>query len=131
MSTLRTDSIANRAGTGPVDLVKQSAAKAWANLNGTGTIALRDSFNVSSVVDNETGDYSFTWTNAMANGNYSAGGLSNNNTEDGANATFGPTRDFPPLASSFRWRNAAAGNSWSTTPRDALHVLLDTHGDLA
>jgi hypothetical protein len=39
--------------------VVHGTAKAWANLNGTGTIALRDSFGVSSVVDNGTGVLQF------------------------------------------------------------------------
>ena len=42
-------------------------AKAWANLNGTGTIALRDSFNVSSVTDDGTGDYDFTYYKPIVN----------------------------------------------------------------
>ena len=66
MSEIRATTISDLAGTGPATLTKQSAAKAWANLNGTGTIALRDSFNVSSAVDNGTGDFSFNLTGAMA-----------------------------------------------------------------
>ena len=45
-------------------------AKAWVNFNGTGTVAIRDSFNVSSITDNGTGDYTVNFTNAMANTNY-------------------------------------------------------------
>ena len=51
--------------------VIQGTAKAWANLNGTGTIVLRDSFNVSSLVDNGTGKYSINLNNLMANSTYS------------------------------------------------------------
>ena len=72
MSDLRVNSIAGADGTSPATLVKQSAAKAWANLNGTGTIALRDSFNISSVVDNGVGDYTFNYTNPMSGGNNAA-----------------------------------------------------------
>lgn len=46
------------------------AAKAWVNFNGTGTVAIRDSYNVSSITDNGTGDYTVSFTNAMANANY-------------------------------------------------------------
>jgi hypothetical protein len=52
--------------------VVRGVAKAWANLNGTGTIALRDSLNVSSVADNGTGDYTFNFTTAMPDTNYVA-----------------------------------------------------------
>jgi hypothetical protein len=47
-------------------------AKAWVNFNGTGTIAIRDSFNVSSITDNGTGRYAINFTTAMPNANYGA-----------------------------------------------------------
>jgi len=47
-----------------------SIAAAWANANGTSTIALRDSFNVSSITDEGVGDITHTFTSAMANTNY-------------------------------------------------------------
>lgn len=49
-------------------------AKAWVNFNGTGTVAIRDSFNVSSITDNGTGDYTVNFTTAMPNSNYSVAG---------------------------------------------------------
>ena len=49
-------------------------AKAWVNFNGTGTVAIRDSFNVASITDNGTGDYTMNLTNAMANVNYAITG---------------------------------------------------------
>jgi hypothetical protein len=49
-------------------------AKAWVNWNGTGTPAIRGSFNVSSITDNGTGDYTVTFTTAMPNTNYATVG---------------------------------------------------------
>jgi len=49
-------------------------AKAWVNFNGTGTVAIRGSFNVSSITDNGTGDYTVNFTTAMPNANYSVMG---------------------------------------------------------
>jgi hypothetical protein len=46
-------------------------AKAWVNFNGTGTVAIRSSFNVSSVTDNGTGDYTVNFTTALPDANYS------------------------------------------------------------
>lgn len=43
---------------------------AWANWNGTGTVALRDSFNITSITDNGTGDYTANITAALANTSY-------------------------------------------------------------
>jgi hypothetical protein len=53
-------------------------AKAWVNFNGTGTVAIRDSFNVSSITDNGTGDYTINFTTAMPNTNYAVTGTSVN-----------------------------------------------------
>ena len=45
-------------------------AKVWVNFDGTGTIAIRDDFNVNDLTDNGTGDYTITFTNAMSDTNY-------------------------------------------------------------
>ena len=44
--------------------------RAWVNFNGTGTVAIRASFNVSSITDNGTGDYTVNFTTAMLDTNY-------------------------------------------------------------
>ena len=46
------------------------SARAWVNFNGTGTVAIRASGNVSSITDNGTGDYTVNFTTAMADANY-------------------------------------------------------------
>ena len=47
-------------------------AKAWVNFDGTGTVRIRGAFNVSSITDNGTGDYTVRFTTAMPDANYSA-----------------------------------------------------------
>jgi hypothetical protein len=71
LSEIRANTISDAAGTGPIDLHKQSAAKAWINFSGT-TATIRDSFNTSSLTDNGVGDYTVNFTNAMGNANYAA-----------------------------------------------------------
>jgi hypothetical protein len=44
--------------------------RAWVNFNGTGTVAIRASFNVSSITDNGTGNYIVNFTNAMPDADY-------------------------------------------------------------
>ena len=44
--------------------------RAWVNFNGTGTVAIRDSFNVSSITDNNTGDYTVNFSNSLDDANY-------------------------------------------------------------
>ena len=55
----------NCTGTAPV-----YACRAWVNFNGTGTVAIRASGNVSSITDNNTGDYTVNFTTAMPDTNY-------------------------------------------------------------
>ena len=49
--------------------------RAWVNFNGTGTVAIRDSGNVSSITDNGTGNYTANFTTNMPDTNYSVGGV--------------------------------------------------------
>jgi hypothetical protein len=49
----------------------QQACKAWVNFNGTGTVAIRGSYNVTSITDGGTGVYTVNFTTAMSNVNYS------------------------------------------------------------
>jgi hypothetical protein len=64
MSTIKVNSIQNTSG------VEVYTAKAWVNFNGTGTVAIRASGNVSSITDNGTGDYTINFTNAVSDSNY-------------------------------------------------------------
>jgi hypothetical protein len=86
MSTAKFDTLSNLAGTQsvPVATVAQGSAKAWVNFNGTGTVAIRASFNVSSITDNGTGNYTVNFTTAMPEENYAwqVGGW-NNGTGNG------------------------------------------------
>lgn len=53
------------------------AARAWVNFNGTGTVAIRASGNVSSITDNNTADYSVNFTTPMPDANYTMVGSAN------------------------------------------------------
>lgn len=52
------------------DAVGGNAVKAWVNFNGTGTVAIRAAYNVSSITDNGVGDYTVNFANALADSNY-------------------------------------------------------------
>jgi hypothetical protein len=54
------------SGTAPI-----YACRAWVNFNGTSTVAIRASGNVTSITDNGTGDYTVNFTTAMPDINYS------------------------------------------------------------
>jgi hypothetical protein len=65
----------NASGSAPV-----YACRAWVNFNGTGTVAIRASGNVSSITDGGTGNYTVNFTTAMQDANYTVtGGAADNN----------------------------------------------------
>ena len=51
-------------GTAPI-----YPCRAWVNFNGTGTVAIRASGNVSSITDNGVGDYTVNFTTALPDAN--------------------------------------------------------------
>ena len=55
-------------GTGGINQAR--IAKAWCNINGTGTISIRGSYNVSSLTDVGTGKYKVNFSTAMTDSNY-------------------------------------------------------------
>ena len=72
MSTLKVNTIQNTsaAHSSTPEEIAQGRAKSWINFNGSGTVAIRDSFNVSSLTDNGTGNYTVSFSTAMANTTY-------------------------------------------------------------
>ena len=64
--TFDSASLVTISGTAPLYM-----CRAWVNFNGTGTVAIRASGNVSSITDNGTGDYTVNFTTAMPDANYS------------------------------------------------------------
>ena len=99
MSTIFADKFKNTSGGNPVQInqlrgidtagsisiqgegtattnLQQGLGKVWINFNGESTIASRDTFNVSSISDEGTGDYQINFTNNMGNGNYAPSGMS-------------------------------------------------------
>jgi hypothetical protein len=80
-----------------VDGTENYKCRAWVNFNGTGTVAIRASGNVSSITDNGTGDYTLNFTTALADANYAVVGTANN-ILDGAGTN--TTVSAYPLSSS-------------------------------
>jgi len=82
--------------------------RAWVNFNGQGTVAIRASFNVSSITDNGTGDYTVNFTTALPDANYSV--LAANAPTFGArvnftlnlNSTATPYSEIAPTTTAFR-----------------------------
>jgi len=126
MSEVITDKLTGRATANDVTVtvgatatqsLEQGLAKAWVNFDGTGTIATRDSFNVSGLTDNGTGNYDVNHTNNMNDANYSY--QLSTNTWTKYNVTYS--------TSNHRLQSANA----SFTSQDAGGMFTTVHGDLA
>ncbi len=92
-SQLNVDTIVDKAGSGGTNVkigntstyvsenstttqnAVQALCKAWYDIDGSGTAAINDSFNASSLTDHGTGDFSVTRTNAMNNLTYACGAM--------------------------------------------------------
>jgi hypothetical protein len=89
LSTAKLTTLADSAGanTSTPAEIASGRAKAWVNFDGTGTVAIRASYNVSSITDNGTGDYTVNFATALVDANYTVvvGGSLANNINNGAN----------------------------------------------
>ena len=107
--------------------LQQGLAKAWANLNGTGTIALQDSFNCASAVDNGTGSYTYNWSSSLGNATYAGTCLSQgggtSNTACYNNLYFGGMATGSLRVNHFN--QAAPGVA------DTANISVSADGDLA
>lgn len=129
MSTLKADTIVASDGTSPATLTKQAAAKAWVNLDATGTPAARDSLNLSTITDNSAGDFTLTWSNSLANANYSVSGMGENfNISSSTTTVLGFKNGTLPSTSSVNLTTCRT-SSTSTTERAINNALV--MGDLA
>jgi hypothetical protein len=88
-------------------------ALAWVNFNGTGTVAIRSSYNVSSITDNGTGDYTVNFATALSDANYAVVGTSSNIAGGGAAKSLIVNETTAPSTSSVRLVSSlgTAGNS--------------------
>lgn len=125
MSEARVNLLSNRLGTGPAELRGQWAARSYLNLNGTGTIVIRKSGNISSVIDGGTGTYTQNFTTAFNATDYAT--IATAEDALGANA-------IPQGNSTVRATNSHQYINVTTNTRglvDVLHEMISTFGDLA
>jgi len=135
MSTLKADTIQSTGG-GAATLTKQNAAKSWVRFNGSGTAAIDDSFNAASLTDYGTGEFSYAYTNSMANANYTISSFARDTASTGYDRAvlFQSTNNNSGLLSTagvggFCSTWTGSGN-WSAGT-DAPRLGITVHGDLA
>ena len=104
--------------------VTQGLCKFFSNINGTSTIATRDSFNQSGITDNDTGDYDLAFTNNMGNDDYST--QNNSSSESGHTALM--YNEAHQHTTGCRVYVIECTNAAAT---DSVVVMTSVHGDLA
>ena len=96
------------------------AARAWVNFNGTSTVAIRGSGNVSSITDNGTGDYTVNFTTAMADANYAAVAGAGNG--DDTTSFINGVAQVAPTASAVRMKTV--NSSAVAADRPYVHIAI-------
>lgn len=123
--TLSVAALSTASGSAP-----SYSARAWVNFNGTGTVAIRASGNVSSITDNGAGDYTINFTTAMADVDYAVvanaapSDNQRNNVTIGLSANNAPTlapENNTKFVGSFRMQTGLPG---STTFVDQASVYI-------
>ena len=127
-SVLNVDTLTDAAGTGPVTLTKQEAAKIWLLYNNSGTIA--DSFNISTVTDHQTGDFTENYSNNMSTVNYTKIGSSGQADGGGTPLrVIGQNEDNEVKTTSTMRLYNLTSNAGAAA--DNPRISTTTHGDLA
>jgi hypothetical protein len=124
MNSTGQTTIVGEGGTTTTNM-QQGLCKCWIRFNGTGTIATNDSFNVSGITDEGTGNYTVTINNDMANDDYAYYGFSSRDNSASQVGMFGTTDTSLVTTGKFRI-SELAGSFF-----DVGVVMCAVHGDLA
>jgi uncharacterized protein (AIM24 family) len=119
-SALSVDSGNLQFNSGYGSVATAYGCRAWVNFNGTGTVAIRASGNVSSITDNGTGDYTVNFTTAMPDVNYSSVVGTGFGSTWQAGIALNTTASFAesvPTTSSFRFACVAFNVATSQDPK--------------
>ena len=129
MSTLAVATIKSISSAAPVfqntsGVEKGQLAKVWVAFDGTGTVAIDDDFNVSSITDESTGKYTVNFDNAMSNANYCCVVGAGNNAAGSAGAWNTVYDDATTTSSSVQ----IALYTYQGQPQDNEQVFMVVYG---
>jgi len=123
MSTLSVATIKSASSASPVfqnssGTEKGQLAKVWVNFDGTGTVTIKQSFNVSSITDTNTGKYVINYTNALANDegcSVHGGGRSDSNFNIYRDTDVTASTSSCSIRTTYDW--SGGGNTHTDIPR--------------
>ena len=127
MSEIRVTTVSDTAGTGPVTLTKQNAAKMYVNFSGSSVAVQNTSLNVSSLDDDGTGQYGVNFTSAMSNATYTAL-VSHDNGNAGSTGRLGNFHTYSTTSADI---DCFYVTSSTLTQDDPAQVVALIQGDLA
>jgi len=131
MSTLKTGKVKTTTIADELDTestavtnVINGSAKAWVNFNGTGAVAIRESFNVNSITDVAVGRYEVNFTNAFSDINYVCVTGLNLNTSGGGTSNYNRMCVSNPATTSKAYYNTfTTGSSLADVTVNQLAVF--------
>ena len=140
MSTILVDNLTGKTSAGSITVtseggaatqsLQQGLAKAWFSWDGTGTAALYDSFNTSSLNDEGTGLYTFTVTNGFSDANFASVGMGSSGNSDAAATSMWRVDDNSVASTTIRIGvTFCTASSQAKVDRARNNTAL--HGDLA
>ena len=97
--------------------------RAWVNFNGTGTVAIRSSGNVTSITDNGTGDYTVNFTNALVAANSATHVTGSASSAAAFNYSFGVTDSLAYSTTAVRVQSEKSDGTASDMPRMSVTVF--------
>jgi len=124
MSEVRVTTLKDTSGgnSSTTEQIASGRAKAWVNFNGTSTVAIRANFNVNSITDGGTGNFTANFTTAMTDGNYcSVVGISQGNSQ----GLVHQLSQTGPNLNSANYANNAAGSIKIVTGNPSSSVPFD------
>ena len=116
--------IIEKADGSPVDLTGQSTTKAWVHFNGSGTVSGYASFNMSSLIDNGSGNYTVNLNNVMAGRNDYAANVT-------ARMMLVSSYSTPSIGNGSTAGSVLVFYNYIGTVTDSSNLMMNLSGDLA
>lgn len=104
--------------------VAKRVAKAWVNFNGTGTPAIRDDFNVSSITDNAIGTYTVNFSTALPDTNYVFAGNGGSGSSGTLDSVIEEAYGADYLKSTSQFKIYVVNGAFSLADRENVYVLF-------
>ena len=125
MSTIKVNNLQTASGgsNSTPEQIQQGRAKAWVNFNGSGTVAIRNDFNVSSITDSGTGIFKVNISTAMANTNYAV--TAGSSHLSGTYLSFAHLRDRDQVTrSTTQFQLDVMNSSGSASDSEEIHIAV-------